>query len=67
MVKNDLLLPWGKDEIALDLPESWHVAGILEPSSLPPVSDPAGEVRRSLAQLQGERHTQPPFSTGAMR
>ncbi len=44
-----LKLPWGKEEMTLALPEAWRVAGVLQPVSLPGVSDAAAEVRRSLA------------------
>lgn len=48
MEGRDLLLPWGKEGIQLPMPEDWHVAGILEPASLPPVQDTTDEIRRSL-------------------
>ncbi len=46
-------LPWGKNKIELALPESWKVAGCLEPSPLPAVQDIANEVRRSLQNPVG--------------
>jgi lactate racemase len=49
-----LSLPWGKAEsLDLILPDGWKRAGELMPASLPGVSDPAGEVRRSLANPVG--------------
>jgi nickel-dependent lactate racemase len=35
------------------LPEKWQVRGVLQPSSLPPCSDPDTEVRRALANPIG--------------
>ncbi|MCX6031739.1 MAG: nickel-dependent lactate racemase [Chloroflexi bacterium] len=48
-----LKLPWGKEEMTLALPEAWRVTGVLQPVSLPGVSDAAAEVRRSLAEPVG--------------
>ena len=53
MSERVLRLPWGKDEVSLSLPAEWNLAGVLEPSSLPAVSDVAAEVQRSLAQPIG--------------
>jgi nickel-dependent lactate racemase len=53
MDERTLHMPWGKDELSLTLPETWRLAGVLEPSSQPGVSDTAGEVRRSLGQPLG--------------
>ncbi|MEJ2556759.1 MAG: lactate racemase domain-containing protein [Anaerolineae bacterium] len=50
---HDLLLPWGTDEMQIALPQDWHVAGILEPASVPPVNHPGDEVRRSLREPIG--------------
>lgn len=36
--------------MALSLPQGWRLAGVLQPSSLPGVSDPLSEVRRSLQE-----------------
>jgi nickel-dependent lactate racemase len=47
---HDLLLPWGTDEMRIALPQDWHVAGILEPASVPPANNPGDEVRRSLSE-----------------
>ncbi len=49
MSSNTLHLPWGNESISVDLPEAWHVKGILEPSSMPPCRDPQAEVLRALA------------------
>lgn len=48
-----LTLPWGKDQITLDLPEGWTVKASVEPESIPPVSDVSAEVVRSLAEPIG--------------
>jgi nickel-dependent lactate racemase len=45
-----LQLPWGKDAVEFSLPDEWQVAGVLQPAPLSPAADPAGEVRRSLAE-----------------
>jgi len=49
----EITLPWGNEPIRLKLPEAWTLAGVLEPSSLPGVADPAEETRRSLAAPVG--------------
>ncbi len=46
-------VPWGKESISLQLPEGWRLAGMPEPSSVPPVADVAEEVKRSLAEPIG--------------
>ncbi|HEV2447263.1 MAG TPA: lactate racemase domain-containing protein, partial [Candidatus Sulfopaludibacter sp.] len=44
-----ICVPWGpKDTLALDIPESWNVLGVLEPNPLPPLPDPAAAVRAAL-------------------
>jgi lactate racemase len=48
-----LSLPWKKDSIQLGLPENWHVKGILEPASLPPVIDPNAEVVKAMYEPIG--------------
>ncbi len=53
MAKNTVYLPWGSSTLPLNLPESWNIAGTLEPSSLPPCADPDAEVRRALAEPVG--------------
>jgi len=47
-----LNLPWGKEQIVLNLPESWRFA-ILEPSTLPGAASAADETRRSLREPIG--------------
>jgi nickel-dependent lactate racemase len=49
----NLTLPWGRETLDLCLPASWKVAGVLEPSSLPGVSDLGAEVRRALREPIG--------------
>lgn len=53
MSSKTLQLPWGNEFISVDLPETWHVQGILEPSSLPPCTDPQAELLRALANPIG--------------
>jgi nickel-dependent lactate racemase len=53
MRNHALVLPWGKEELSLALPETWRLAGVLEPSPQAGVSDTAEEVRRSLGQPFG--------------
>jgi nickel-dependent lactate racemase len=48
MSEQRMTLPWGKEEIALDLPEGWRLNGVLEPSSRPGVDDPVEAVRGSV-------------------
>jgi lactate racemase len=48
-----LSLPWKKESIQLGFPENWRVKGILEPASLPPVSDPKAEVVKALHEPIG--------------
>jgi nickel-dependent lactate racemase len=48
-----ITLPWGKDQVSFELPDSWTVKARLEPESVPPVADPAAEAARSLAEPIG--------------
>jgi nickel-dependent lactate racemase len=48
MEPDRITLPWGKEELSASLPEGWHVAGIMNPSALPGVTDPAAETASSL-------------------
>lgn len=48
MAREPLLLPWGKETLALELPSEWHIKGVLEPGSLPAVDDLGAEARRAL-------------------
>ncbi len=43
-----ITLPWGKEQISMELPEKWNVKGSYEPASLPPVPDAGVEAARSL-------------------
>jgi nickel-dependent lactate racemase len=53
-VKNvPVSIPWGKDSIDLEVPDRWNIIGVLEPSAIDPVSDPEGEVTRSLGEPIG--------------
>jgi nickel-dependent lactate racemase len=64
---NKVTIPWGKGELTLALPDPWHVAAILEPQSLPAVSDLCAEVRCALAQpigLPPLRRMMEPFPGG---
>ncbi len=48
MSEQKMTLPWGNEEVTLDLPEGWRLNGVLEPSSRPGVDDPIEAVRGSL-------------------
>jgi nickel-dependent lactate racemase len=48
-----LQIPWGTDSISLALPETWHVAGVLEPASSAQVVRAQDEVLRALAEPVG--------------
>src|SRR5512146_1929215 len=48
MSGNELRLPWGNEFVSVTLPERWRVLDILQPSSLPPCSEPDAEVLRAL-------------------
>ncbi len=48
METNTIRLPWGKQELSLALPDSWRLAGVLEPSAIPGVADAPAEVERGL-------------------
>ena len=50
MSKRQMKLPWGGDEVLLDLPESWHMSGVMEPAPRAGVQDTAVEVARSLGE-----------------
>lgn len=43
-----LVLPWGKEQLSVNLPENWRVSAILEPSALPPIEDTTAVTQRSL-------------------
>jgi nickel-dependent lactate racemase len=45
---NTVRIPWGKDEIIADLPDSWQLSGVMQPAPLGAVSDPAEAAERSL-------------------
>jgi len=49
----NIQLPWGKESVSVQIPSNWTIKGILEPTSLPPVTDTQGEVRRALAAPVG--------------
>ena len=53
MPLNILRLPWGNEFVPVSLPEKWQIRGVLQPSSLPPCSDPDAEVRCALANPIG--------------
>ena len=56
MSNHSVQLPWGDTPQTLNLPENWHIAGILEPAALDGVADPFAEVTESLQ-----------FPTGSVR
>ncbi len=43
-------VPWGHEEIALPLPASWELSGVLEPATSQPAVDAESEVARALAE-----------------
>lgn len=43
-MSKQITLPWGGDNISLELPENWKISGILEPSSLPAVDSVENEL-----------------------
>lgn len=53
MHAHSIALPWGKEQIRLDLPTKWDLLGTLEPSPLPGVTNTEAETRRSLAEPMG--------------
>ena len=44
----NLTLPWGRETISLDIPDTWRLAGVMQPSALTGVADPLQEVESSL-------------------
>jgi lactate racemase len=48
-----LVLPWGKETLSVNLPENWRIAGVLDPSTLPPVEDTAAVTLNSLTEPLG--------------
>ncbi len=53
MAETSVNLPWGSEQITLKLPETWRIAGILEPAVIPPIPDPGDGVRKALAAPVG--------------
>ncbi len=53
MAEKTVKLPWGKETISVAIPSNWNIKGILEPTSLPPVTDPREETKRALASPVG--------------
>ncbi|MGQ9491185.1 MAG: lactate racemase domain-containing protein [Anaerolineae bacterium] len=53
MPAQTITVPWGNEELQLELPPAWRVQGILTPAALAGVADPIAEVRRSLAEPIG--------------
>lgn len=43
-----IALPWGDETLNISLPDTWQLAGIMEPAALPGVANPTAEVERSL-------------------
>ncbi|NPV66184.1 MAG: nickel-dependent lactate racemase [Anaerolineae bacterium] len=48
-----LRLPWGKDTLALTLPEDWSLVGEMTPQPLPAVADVTAETIRALENPYG--------------
>jgi nickel-dependent lactate racemase len=46
-------LPWGAEKISIELPEEWRLTGVMEPSALPGVADPAKTAIESLQEPIG--------------
>ncbi len=55
MDKRTIQLPWGQEKMDIALPEGWRLSGIMEPSPLPAVEDPAQETARSLQSPTGSQ------------
>jgi lactate racemase len=53
MAEQNIVLPWGNEEMKITLPEGWHVAGVLEPAVLPAVPDVGTETRCSVQAPTG--------------
>lgn len=50
-MSSSVTIPWGASgALTLELPAQWNLLGVLEPNTLPPLSDPAAAVRQALAQ-----------------
>lgn len=52
-MSNTVQLPWGNEALTLALPETWQVAGILDPTPTQSVHNPEVEVLRALAEPVG--------------
>lgn len=50
---SSITVPWGHEELQLQLPETWRLAGTLAPSNQAGVTDVDAEVARSLADPIG--------------
>jgi lactate racemase len=53
MDRQEIHTPWGSEDMNLSIPGNWKIKGILEPSSIPAVLNPAQEVERALADPIG--------------
>ena len=53
MDERTLTLPWGKEELSLSLPDDWHLAGVLDPSTFPGVRGAMDHVRLGLMEPIG--------------
>ena len=53
MTSPSIQIPWGKESLSVSLPETWHLAGTLEPADAVLVADVEAEVRRALSQPVG--------------
>ena len=49
----ELLLPWGQEELRVALPETWRVERVAEPSLRPAATNWQDRIAESLAQLGG--------------
>ncbi len=48
MAENTLALPWGKDSICIDLPETWRIVDSLTPAGVAPVMNATEEIQAAL-------------------
>ena len=53
MDERTLTLPWGTEKLSLALPDEWHLAGVLAPSTWPGVKGAMDHVRRGLMEPIG--------------
>lgn len=52
-MSQSIQLPWGNEQIEVNLPDEWTILGKFEPASLAPVADAQAEAERSLREPVG--------------